>query len=147
MGHPTMTSGRLSEAQVAQYERDGYTLFHQPVFTPEKFARLTAIFEESLAREGSGGMDMIHLRDERLLEFLLADEVLDLVEPLVSPNIGLWSSHSISKLPFTGKATPWHEDSSYWNGRISTLAGICTVWLVIDQATKDNGCMSVIPGS
>lgn len=139
--------GGLTPAQRAQYERDGYTLYREPVFAPSDFARLTAIFEENLAREGFEGMDMIHTRDPRLLEFLLADAVLDLVEPLVGPDIGLWASHFIAKPPRTGKATPWHEDSSYWNGRVSTMAGICTVWLAIDSATPENGCMKVIPGS
>jgi ectoine hydroxylase-related dioxygenase (phytanoyl-CoA dioxygenase family) len=139
--------GRLTPEQVSQYEREGYTLFHQPVFAPEKFAHLKAIFEEDLEKYGEEGLDTIHFRDSRLLEFLLSDEVLDLVEPLTGPNIGLWSSHFISKPPRTGKATPWHEDSSYWNGRVSTMAGICTVWLAIDEATPENGCMRVIPGS
>ena len=92
-------------------------------------------------------MDVIHFKDDRLLEFLMADEVLDLVEPLIGPNIGLWSSHFISKAPKVGKATPWHEDSSYWNGRVSTMAGICTVWLAIDRATPENGSMGIIPGT
>ncbi len=143
----TMTDGRLSDAQVAQYEQDGYTLFHEPVFPADKFARLSAIFEEDLQRYGENDLDLIHARDARLLEFLLSDKVLDLVEPLVGPDIGLWSSHFISKPPYTGKATPWHEDSSYWDGRVSTMAGICTVWLALDRVTQDNGCMSVIPGS
>ncbi len=138
---------RLTPAQIEQYGRDGYTLVKQPLFAPDKFARLRAIFEESLAREGSSGMDMIHTRDARLLEFLLSPEVLDLIEPVVGPNIGLWASHFISKDPFAGKATPWHEDSSYWNGQVSTMERICTVWLAIDEATKENGCMAVIPGT
>ena len=140
-------SPRLTSDQTAQYARDGYTLVHAPLFAPDKFARLQALFEECLAREGSGGMDMIHTREPRLLEFLLAPEVLDLIEPVVGPDIGLWASHFISKDPFTGKATPWHEDSAYWNGRTSTMEGICTVWLALDEATRENGCMAVIPGS
>ena len=138
---------RLSEAQVKRYQQDGYTLFNEPVFAPEKFARLQRIFEENLARYGAGDLDMMHVRDPRLLEFLLSDEILDLVEPLVGPDIGLWASHFISKEPRTGKATPWHEDSAYWEGRISTMAGICTVWLAIDQATPANGSMGVLPGT
>ncbi len=141
------TINRLDARQVAQYERDGYTLFAQPVFAPERFAQLQAIFEEDLARYGDADLDTMHFRDERLLSFLLDDAVLDLVEPLVGPNIGLWSSHFISKAPFKGKATPWHEDSSYWKGRISTMEKICTVWLAMDEATPENGCMKVIPGS
>ena len=121
---------RLTPEQVAHYACDGYTLFHQPVFAPEKFARLKEIFEENLARYGEDDLDIMHCRDARLLEFLLADEVLDLIEPLVGPNIGLWSSHFISKPAATGKATPWHEDSSllgrqnYHDGRhLHALAG------------------------
>lgn len=143
----TLTRGRLTGEQVAQYDKEGYTLFHQPVFAPDKFARLKAIFEEDLARYGEDDLDTMHFRDARLLEFLLSDEVLDLVEPLVGPNIGLWSSHFISKQPFKGKATPWHEDSAYWNGRVSTMEGICTVWLALDEASPENGSMGVIPGS
>jgi len=143
----TAAAGRLSPEQTAHYQRDGYVLYKQPVFAPGDFARLKAVFEEDLARYGDENLDTIHFRDPRLLEFLLSGTVLDLVEPVVGPNIGLWSSHFISKAPRTGKATPWHEDSAYWNGRISTMAGICTVWLALDEATPENGSMAVIPGS
>ncbi len=78
-------SSRLTPEQVAHYACDGYTLFHQPVFAPEKFARLKEIFEENLARYGEDDLDIMHCRDARLLEFLLADEVLDLIEPLGWP--------------------------------------------------------------
>ncbi|MCU0315700.1 MAG: phytanoyl-CoA dioxygenase family protein [Fimbriimonadaceae bacterium] len=64
-----------------------------------------------------------------MLEFLLHNSVHDLVESLVGPDIGLWSSHFISKPPRTGKKTPWHEDSAYWAGRISTMENVVTVWL------------------
>jgi Phytanoyl-CoA dioxygenase (PhyH) len=139
--------GRLTAGQVTQYEAGGYVLFKQPVFSPDTFARLTAIFEEDLAHYGEDDLDTIHFRDPRLLEFLLSDEILDLVEPVIGPNIGLWSSHFIVKSPHTGKATPWHEDSAYWQGRMSTMARICTVWLALDQAKPENGSMAVIPGT
>jgi len=143
----TSTQTLLTPEQITQYEHDGYTLVKQPLFTPEKFARLKAIFEENLEKYGEDDLDTMHFRDARLLEFLLSDEVLDLVEPLVGPNIGLWSSHFISKQPFKGKATPWHEDSAYWNGRVSTMEGIVTIWLALDEVNPENGCMKVIPGT
>lgn len=143
----TYAKPHLSAEEVRHYQTDGYVLYKRPLFPDKDFARLKAIFEEDLAKYGEAGLDVIHFRDARLLEFLLSDTVLDLVEPVVGPNIGLWSSHFISKPPKVGKATPWHEDSTYWNGRISTMAGICTVWLAIDRATPENGSMAVIPGS
>jgi len=138
---------RLAPQHIEHYNREGYVLFHQPVFAPEKFARLQAIFEENLQKYGEDDLDTMHFRDARLLEFLLSDEVLDLIEPVVGPDIGLWSSHFISKPAGVGKATPWHEDSAYWNGRISTMEGICTVWLALDKVDAENGAMKVIPGS
>ena len=146
MATRTHTS-RLSDAEVAHYRRNGYLLFRRPLFAAETFTRLAAIFEEDLARYGEDDLDTIHFRDERLLEFLLSDDVLDLVEAVAGPDIGLWSSHFISKPPRAGKATPWHTDADYWQGRTSTAAGICTVWLALDEVTTQNGCMRVIPGS
>jgi ectoine hydroxylase-related dioxygenase (phytanoyl-CoA dioxygenase family) len=146
-----VSPSRLTAQQIQQYQNDGYTLFNQPVFAPAKFERLTGLFEEMLANRESGlrfdELDTPHFREPRLFEFLFADEVLDLVEPVIGPNIGLWSSHFIAKEPFTGRATPWHEDSAYWNGRFDRLDKIVTVWLALDRSDRGNGCMRVIPGT
>jgi len=140
----------LSKDAVTKYHEDGYYLHHEPVFSKEKFERLTAIFEEHLAGRGekrSDQLDTPHFRDERLLDFLLDEHVLDLVEQLIGPNIGLWSSHFISKEPKVGRPTPWHSDAGYWKGRFEQFTGLVTIWLAIDPTDKENGCMRVIPGT
>ena len=140
----------FAPAEIEFYHKNGYVLHCQQIFSPEKFARLNDIFEEQLAQKGdklSDELDTPHFRDERLLEFLLADEVLDLVEPFIGPNIGLFSSHFICKDPFKGRATPWHEDSAFWKPHFDRFDKIITVWLAIDRSFKDNGCMRVIPGT
>ncbi|MEL6308941.1 MAG: phytanoyl-CoA dioxygenase family protein [Chloroflexota bacterium] len=146
-----MSNFRIETSTVEQYHKDGYILFDQPIFPQEKFDRLVAIFEELAAGLEDGKrtdeLDKPHFTDPRLFEFLMADEVLDLVEPLIGPNIGLWSSHFIAKEPLVGRATPWHEDSSYWKGRLDSMDKIVTVWLAIDRSDKENGCMRVIPGT
>lgn len=138
---------QLTAEQIDQYARDGYALPVGPVFPQADFDRLKEIFERLLVDRGAADLDTPHFHTPELLEFLLSDHVLDLVQPVVGPNIGLWSSHFISKDPFKGKATPWHEDSAYWNGRTSTMAGICTVWLALDPTSPENGSMAVIPGT
>jgi ectoine hydroxylase-related dioxygenase (phytanoyl-CoA dioxygenase family) len=140
----------LSPTDIAHYREHGYLLHKRPLFDAAKQARLGAIFEEHLAQKGarlSDELDTPHFRDPRLLEFLLADEVLDLVEPIIGPDIALWSSHFICKDAHVGRATPWHEDSSYWQSRVDGFEQIITVWLAIDRSGKDNGCMRVIPGT
>lgn len=140
----------FSDADVDFYKENGYLLNHRQVFTPDEFARLNSIFEEQLALKGdklSDELDTPHFRDERLLEFLLHDSVLDLVEPFIGANIGLFSSHFICKDPYKGRATPWHEDSAFWKPRFDRFDKIITVWLAIDKSFKYNGCMRVIPGT
>ncbi|MCD9020716.1 phytanoyl-CoA dioxygenase family protein [Cohnella silvisoli] len=132
------------------YEQNGYILHKKQLFSPEKLSKLTEIFEEQWASHGrrmNSEQDTPHFRDERLLPFLLDDNVLDLVQSIIGPNIGLWSSHFICKEPLIGRQTPWHEDSSYWNGRLTRFDKIITVWLAIDRSWKENGCMRVIPGT
>lgn len=146
-----MANFRIDQPTVEQYHQDGYILFDKPLFSEEEFARLAAIFEELAAGVGEGKrtdeLDKPHFTDPRLFEFLMSDEILDIVEPLIGPNIGLWSSHFISKEPFVGRATPWHEDSAYWEGRLDRMDQIVTVWLAIDKVDRENGCMRVIPGT
>ncbi|MDX6307613.1 MAG: hypothetical protein QOI06_659 [Nocardioidaceae bacterium] len=142
---------QLSESDVDFFRANGYLLPHVQMFSEEKLQSLERIFNEHLADKGdklSDELDTPHYRDHRLLDFLLSDEVLDTVQPLIGPNIALWSSHFISKDPFTGRETPWHEDSAFWNGRFSAYDGIVTVWLALENAsTHENGCMRVVPGT
>lgn len=140
----------LSKEEVQFYRENGYLLYKKQLFSPEKLQGLTEIFEEQLAHKGSklsDELDTPHFREERLLSYLMSEEVLDLVEPIIGSNIGLWSSHFICKDPYVGRATPWHEDSAYWKGRVSSYHNIITVWLAIDPSNQENGCMRVIPGT
>ncbi|MEV6495295.1 phytanoyl-CoA dioxygenase family protein [Actinoplanes sp. NPDC051633] len=140
----------LDANDVAFFRANGYYLERDQIFSPARLDALEAIFDEHLAQKGdklSDELDTPHFRDPRLLDFLLGDEVLDLVEPLIGPDIALWSSHFISKEPLVGRATPWHEDSAYWNGRFSSYDRIVTVWLALGPSNRANGCMRVIPGS
>jgi ectoine hydroxylase-related dioxygenase (phytanoyl-CoA dioxygenase family) len=140
----------LDAKDVKAFGEQGYLLYHYSLFSQEKLLRLKNIFEKLLANQDgklSDELDTPHFHEPALLEFLLSAEALDLVEPLIGPDILLWSSHFICKDPFTGRATPWHEDSAYWNGRVSQYNKIVTIWLALDRSNKENGCMRVIPGS
>jgi hypothetical protein len=139
---------RLSQEQIDFYNKEGYLIYREPVFSPEKFARLKATFEDILADLPEGfspeNMDVPHFTFPQLYEWLFADEVLALVEPFLGEDIALFSSHFISKPGGTGKRVPWHEDSYYWRGWLDPME-VVTVWLAIDPSTRENGCMMVIP--
>jgi len=148
MNHTTSVSPRLSRQQVDSFRREGYRLHDEPIFPQAKFDKLAAHFEARLAALPAGerpeNMDVPHFTDPALFEWLFADEVLDLVEPIIGPDIALFSSHFICKPKGNGKRVPWHEDSSYWKGMLDPME-VVTIWLAIDPSTEENGCMKVIP--
>jgi hypothetical protein len=144
----TIQKPRLNPDQVDQFKREGYILYHENVLSPSNFAQLKAHFEELLAAlppdKRPETMDVPHFTDPELFRWLFDDDVLDLVEPLIGPDIVLFSSHFICKPKGDGKRVPWHEDSAYWKTLISPME-VVTVWLAIDPSTPSNGCMYVIP--
>jgi hypothetical protein len=141
---------RLSAEQVDKYRTDGFILVKEPVFPEAKFRVLIDLFDEKLLRLPPDvrpeNMDVPHFTDTRLFEWLFADEVLDLVEPLLGPDLALFTSHFVCKPGGSGKRVPWHTDAAYWRDVLSPME-VCTVWLAIDPSTTSNGCMRVIPGS
>jgi ectoine hydroxylase-related dioxygenase (phytanoyl-CoA dioxygenase family) len=146
----TAVPPRLGADQVARYRQEGYLTFNQPVLPAERFAGLKAKFEQMLADlppdERPESMDVPHFMNPELLDWAFDPNILALVEPIVGPDIALFSTHFICKPKGNGKRVPWHEDSAYWKGMIDPME-VATVWLAIDPSTKANGCMKVIPRS
>lgn len=139
---------RLTPAEVARYKAEGYHIVREQLFPQAKFDGLKSTFEGILDNLESGvrpeSMDVPHFQHPELFKWLLADEVLDLVEPILGPDLALFSSHFICKPRGNGQRVPWHEDSHYWKTMITPME-VATVWLAIDPSTKVNGCMNVIP--
>ena len=55
----------------------------------------------------------------------------------------LWQTMYIFKQPHIGGEVRWHQDGSYLISHPSTVTGI---WVAIEDANRDNGCLWVQPG-
>ena len=53
--------------------------------------------------------------------------------------------HMIYKPAGYGAETPWHQDEAYWNPNV--YLNSLSVWMSLDPATLESGCMQFIPGS
>ena len=53
--------------------------------------------------------------------------------------------HMILKPSHYGGETPWHQDEAYWNPGM--IPHSLSVWLPLDPATVESGCMQFIPRS
>lgn len=138
----------LSSSDVEFYRNEGYLIYRSPVLEHSRFEALRAYFEEILddlaTDQRPEAMDVPHFVYPKLLEWAFDARILSLVEPILGPNLALFSTHFICKPKGNGKRVPWHEDSAYWKGRIEPME-VCTVWLALDPSTRENGCMMVIP--
>ena len=69
--------------------------------------------------------------------------LLDAIEDLIGPDILL--TNSIFRIKEPGSATfyGWHQDAA----RIRVEPGFVLAFIAISEATPDNGCLRVIPGS
>jgi phytanoyl-CoA hydroxylase len=82
-----------------------------------------------------GGTWMALARDNRLL---------DIVEGLLGPNIQLYYSMLMMKPPREGFKAPWHQDFAFF---VHNRADILACMVAIDDATLENCCLRLIPGS
>lgn len=72
-----------------------------------------------------------------------SEKMLDCMQDLMGPSIHYHSSKVMFK-PAGGCKKPWHQDAAYWK---KYLPEQITVWIAIDDATEENGCVWAIPGS
>jgi len=55
----------------------------------------------------------------------------------------LWQTMYIFKQPSIGGEVRWHQDASYLVTRPAAVTGL---WVAVEDATKDNGCLWMQPG-
>ena len=127
-----------------EYEKDGY-ISGVDILTEEEAGRHRLKLEETELKIGS-----IHYKAKvhtillSPLEMATHRRVLDVVEALIGPDILLYDATYIIKEPHTDSHVSWHQDLTYWG--LSDDAQV-SMWLALSPATKESGCMRMIPGS
>ncbi len=157
----------LSSQQVARFREDGFLAIHG-LTARDEIKHLRALYDR-LFREKAGyerglQLDLMSSEDDaaeapRLLQILnpveLAPELRDSVvrrnalvvaQQLLGAQAAAWFEHAICKPARHGAATPWHQDEAHRNDSGVTYDQI-SIWLPLQEATVENGCMRYIPGS
>jgi phytanoyl-CoA hydroxylase len=83
--------------------------------------------------------------DARLRAIAEHPKILQVVEELIGEKPALYESKALLKPPMIGREKPWHQDHAYWNLPLDSK--VVTIWIALDAATVENGCLFVIPGS
>lgn len=56
----------------------------------------------------------------------------------------MFQDMALLKPPMLGREKPWHQDHAYFDYPLGTP--VVGVWIALDEATVENGCMQLLPG-
>tara|TARA_R110000868_G_scaffold28525_4_gene106862 strand:- start:12484 stop:13305 length:822 start_codon:yes stop_codon:yes gene_type:complete len=137
----------LTQAQVDQFHNDGYVFPFDCLTAAEAQTCRDRIEAYEASIDGSISKYVrikCHLAFKWLEDIAQHPKILDAVEDLIGPDILLYLSTFWFKDAHDGKFVSWHQDSAYYG---LDPHDVITLWLAFTDATPENGCMSVLPGS
>ena len=70
--------------------------------------------------------------------------LVDVVTELLGTNLDIYGDGLFAKPAHEGSVVPPHQDMPYWSFRPYKML---TAWIALEDATTENGCLQVIPGS
>jgi phytanoyl-CoA hydroxylase len=79
-----------------------------------------------------------------LKEFVKGPKFVDITTGIIGPDVRLYWNQAVYKFPETHKEFPWHQDNGYTPVDPEQYY---TCWVALQDATIDNGCVWVLPGS
>ena len=143
--------GRVTNDEHLNVLREHYdNLFSQKRGTIGEGLRNLAVVGESEGDEDADREEeMLQIMemwryDEEYRKLLYHEPLLDIAESLIGSDIQLFHDQALYKPAFHGGEVYWHQDNAYWQCDPPNLVSI---WIALDDADEENGCMNVIPGS
>ncbi len=166
---PETDAHAINESHIKQYQEQGF-LAVEGVFDPSEVAEAESGLLHLIGGgrpdfkgiEFERGIDVTGLsiqeREQyvrKLMEFIPYDHrlaavsrhasIMSIVQRLVGTEVRVIQDMALLKPPRVGRDKPWHQDTAYF--RVQPLDLVIGVWIALDPALPENGCMHVIPGS
>lgn len=151
----------VTAEEVARYRRDGFLLIDD-FLTADELEHWRLVVERAVRARMDAADGLSNAGDDEYYRSVftqvsgllrLDDEVADL---LLSKELGalagtlagadamrLWNDQALFKPPH-GNPTAWHLDAPYWSFEDPRAI---TIWVALDPATVENGCLWYLPGT
>ncbi|MBN9414489.1 hypothetical protein ABS71_01550 [bacterium SCN 62-11] len=159
----------FSAEQVSKFREDGFVTVPN-LLSSEEVARLNERTDAILAGQVQFPKEFIHLepeqanspvalidrplvvrkisnlatRDSVFFGLLKHPNVIQTVTAVLGPDVKLLNDQMLCKPARYGSAKPYHQDSPYWPIQPMELM---TMWIALDDATLENGCLRYLRGS
>lgn len=156
----------LSAADVESYRNQGYLVFERLIHG-EKLDHYLALLRDAVERSKNlrGDAHWTFELDENgaerpehmlhkiqgvcvavpgILDLAKEPAIIDKVASLLGPDIDVFGTKFFPLLPGGGTSTFWHQDNFYFD---TWADDIVTCGIYLEDTTRENGCLKVIPGS
>ncbi|MBB6107650.1 Ectoine hydroxylase-related dioxygenase, phytanoyl-CoA dioxygenase (PhyH) family [Mucilaginibacter lappiensis] len=161
-------NNNLSSQDIAQYRRDGFLVIEN-FLSPDELAFWRTALDEAVKKRNGNKMpdrkevygkgdendksyydnvfdQLINLwQDNEKIKQIMLDERLGKMAAELAgvDGIRIWHDQALIKKPWANP-TSWHLDTPYWS--FSDRRAL-SIWVALDDATYENGCLFFIPES
>ena len=151
----TTTRPALTKDQVRLYHKQGW-LGPFPLISEDEMAAVRATIDEQILEPGRAQglaereyFHNHHLDNRCIYELLSHPNLVERAASILGPHLVLWRSNFQIKMPLSQQddwdtEIPWHQDCAYFQPSPNV---ILSAWIAVDDTTRANGCMQVLPGS
>ncbi|WP_299650132.1 phytanoyl-CoA dioxygenase family protein [uncultured Tateyamaria sp.] len=149
----TLSAGRLSANQQAQYWQDGF-LFPLPSISVDTAHAARAELEHIEAAYHMADLPHplntykrvnAHVVMPMAVRIARDPAILDVIEGILGPDILIYSTEFFIREPNTAHIVSMHQDLTYWG--LGAIDGLVTAWIALSPATPASGCMDFVAGS
>jgi ectoine hydroxylase len=148
----------LTDDSVVAFNRDGFLKVERLFDEREVAAMLAAVEEGGRVASSTWASKDADGRASRLaLWFELGDDiwasastcprVVNNIRILLGEEIAFFHGKVMLKEAHTGGAWEWHQDYGYWYLQGYAFPRLLSVFVALDPATRENGCLQVLRGS
>ena len=129
---------------VSSFHENGY-IIAPAVYTPEEMAACKRSAQELTESQSGPSGVFVWMCDTipSLFEGIAChSRLMAILQVVIGPRIEFLSAKPVFKSAQVNFPSPWHQDQAYWGG-----APKYSAWIALEDATLENGCLKVIPGS
>ena len=133
----------LSSIEITEIKKEATEIFRGKRGNVEGIVKLNEDASDFEVLKNYIAIHFPHKISSKIQDYVLHFDIASILTRIISPNVKCMQSMLFVKGP--GKpGQSWHQDEYYIPTRDRSLTG---VWIAVDDAEIENGCLWVVPGS
>lgn len=133
----------LKSKEIEEIKKESLAIFTGKRGEVEGLLSLKENTSENEVLDKYSAIHFPHKISPTILNYVKHPKIVNLLRGIISPNVKCMQSMLFIKAPGK-KGQAWHQDEYFIPTRDKSLTG---AWMAIDDASIENGCLRIIPGS